>query len=165
MPDSPTMNRVTPVYLCALSANAAHSELAKTRPGWTTEHEGRSSPITPAGDESTEEEAQNLHHMSDHIPLTLTERFTYYVINSPFRKFSGESDNLRFVKHRIDYNKKLRKTPLDDAFRPGALGLGQARASKMNCAFPFIIFLSPIGWAILADTSIGRYETICIAIS
>ena len=52
---------------------------------------------------------------------------------------------------------------LDDPLRPGALGLGQARATNLNDAFQFIVYLSPTGWAIVADTWLGRYKTICIA--
>jgi len=50
--------------------------------------------LTPDGGEPTEEEITTLRHVSDRIPLacwlaagiSLTERFTYYGINSPFRK-------------------------------------------------------------------------------
>lgn len=52
---------------------------------------------------------------------------------------------------------------LDDPLRPGALGLRQARATNLNDAFQFIVYLSPTGWAIVADTWLGRYKTICIA--
>jgi hypothetical protein len=51
-------------------------------------------PETPDGGEPTEEEIDTLRHVADHIPLnvwlvagiSLTERFTYYGINSPFRR-------------------------------------------------------------------------------
>ena len=55
------------------------------------------------------------------------------------------------------------QNPLNDNLRPGALGVGQARATNLNDAFQFLVYMSPIGWAIVADTRLGRYRTICIA--
>ena len=53
--------------------------------------------VTPDGGEPTEAEILELRHVSDRIPVTswlvaaisLTERFTYYGINAPFRKFAS----------------------------------------------------------------------------
>ena len=109
--------------------------------------------ITPDGEEPTDKESQSLRHISDHIPLSswmiagisLCERFTYYGINSPLQNYA--------------------QNPLSDPLRPGALGLGESRATNVNDSFQFLIYLSPIGWAIIADTQFGRYKTICIAIA
>ena len=75
--------------------------------------------ITPDGEEPTDKEAQDLRHVSDRIPLTswlvaaisLTERFTYYGINSPFRKFDSASDVLWSMRSRVDDSRKLRPKP------------------------------------------------------
>lgn len=83
-------------------AEAGHSipiAVQPERPGTDGE---KGSSMTPDGEEATEEELQNLRHVPDRIPLTvwlvaiisLTERFTYYGINSPFRRFSRMSDNV-----------------------------------------------------------------------
>lgn len=57
----------------------------------------------------------------------------------------------------------LKTLSLNDNLRPGALGVGQARATNLNDAFQFLVYMSPLGWAIVADTRLGRYRTICIA--
>lgn len=64
---------------------------------------------------------------------------------------------------RLTIAENYAQNALNDPLRPGALGLGQARATNLNDAFQFIVYLSPTGWAIVADTWLGRYKTICIA--
>ncbi|KAG9669737.1 hypothetical protein KCU99_g6465, partial [Aureobasidium melanogenum] len=115
-------------------------------------HDEKNALVTPDGEEATDEEIQSLRHVADRIPfaswlvagLSLTERFTYYGINSPFQNYV--------------------QNPPGDPVRPGGLGLGQARATNLNDGFQFIIYLSPVAWAIFADTKAGRYKTICIAV-
>lgn len=90
------------IYHCAASANAARSANTTGQPEHIPSSEPKSPLATPDGEEPTEEEVQKLRHVSDGIPLTswlvaaisLTERFTYYGINSPFRKFDGTRDAL-----------------------------------------------------------------------
>lgn len=43
---------------------------------------------------------------------------------------------------------------------PGALGLGQAMATRMYCAFYIFYYSTPILLAILADSRLGRYRTL-----
>ena len=127
--------------------------------------------VTPDGGEPTEEETLELRHVSDHIPFTswmvaaisLTERFTYYGINAPFRKFAPRAIRSYLWITGLKIAENYAQNPLNDNLRPGALGVGQARATNLNDAFQFLVYLSPIGWAIVADTRLGRYRTICIA--
>jgi POT family proton-dependent oligopeptide transporter len=57
------------------------------------------------------------------------------------------------------------QNPPGDPSHPGALNLGQARATNLNDAFQFTVYLSPTGWAIIADTKLGCYRTICVAVA
>ncbi|KAL2036815.1 hypothetical protein N7G274_010473 [Stereocaulon virgatum] len=120
-----------------------------------SDSEPKSPLVTPDGEEPTDDEVQGLRHVSDRILLaswyvaaiSLIERFTYYGINSPFHNYA--------------------QSRLDGPLRPGTLSLGQASAqasaTDLNDAFQFIVYLSPIGWAIVADTWLSRYEAIYIA--
>lgn len=47
---------------------------------------------------------------------------------------------------------------------PGALGLGQATATTISSAFLFFTFLAPVPFAILSDTWLGRYKTLCLSL-
>jgi POT family proton-dependent oligopeptide transporter len=44
----------------------------------------------------------------------------------------------------------------------GALNLGQSMATRMHCAFYIFYYTTPIFFAIMADTRLGRYKTLCI---
>ena len=135
--------------------------------------------VTPDGGEPTDEEITTLRHTSDHIPLTcwlaagisLTERFTYYGINSPFRKSKlvsevSTSSDLMFVSPILIFRtENYAQHPPGNPNHPGALNLGQTRATNLNDAFQFFVYLSPIGWGIIADTKLGKYRTICYAVA
>jgi hypothetical protein len=82
-----------------LNSSILEDSLTPVPPAQTSQDEKTtfdSSLETADGREPTDEEIDTLRHVSDHIPLnvwlvagiSLTERFTYYGINSPFRKFS-----------------------------------------------------------------------------
>lgn len=99
---SPTTNLKPRICHFNFTADTVYSRFAMAEPGRTSHFGEQSPPVTPDGEEPTEEEVQYLRHVPDRIPLTswlvagisLTERVTYYGINSPFRKFRGTSDNL-----------------------------------------------------------------------
>jgi POT family proton-dependent oligopeptide transporter len=46
---------------------------------------------------------------------------------------------------------------------PGALGLGQAVATRIYCAFYLFYYVTPIFVAIVADSHLGRYVTLVIS--
>ena len=54
---------------------------------------------------------------------------------------------------------------LNDAALPGALGLGQSTATNIYNAFFFFSYLTPVPFAIVSDTWLGRYKTLCISIA
>jgi len=47
----------------------------------------------------------------------------------------------------------------------GALGLGQATATNVSNAFFFFSFLTSLPFAVLSDTWLGRYKTLCLSVS
>lgn len=52
----------------------------------------------------------------------------------------------------------------DDSAVPGALGLGQSRATTIFNAYYMFSFLTPIPFAVLSDAWIGRYKVLCISL-
>jgi dipeptide/tripeptide permease len=47
---------------------------------------------------------------------------------------------------------------------PGALGLGQAMATRIYCAFYLFYYTTPIMFAIIADSYLGRYTTLVASV-
>ena len=89
-----------------------------------------------------------LRHVSSSIPLScwlvaiveLAERFSYYGLSAPFQNYMQRSQS--------DSPK-------------GMLGLGQQGATALSYFFQFWCYVTPIfgGW--LADTYLGKFNTIC----
>ena len=100
------------------------------------------------GREPTEQEMSTLRHVSSSIPLScwlvaiveLAERFSYYGLSAPFQNYMQRSQS--------DSPK-------------GMLGLGQQGATALSYFFQFWCYVTPIfgGW--LADTYLGKFNTIC----
>lgn len=51
-----------------------------------------------------------------------------------------------------------------DPLRPGALGLGESIAGVMNNTFTLFSLVTPICAAIIADSWLGRFRTLCLAL-
>jgi POT family proton-dependent oligopeptide transporter len=47
---------------------------------------------------------------------------------------------------------------------PGALGLGETKASTIYNIFIFFSFLTPIPFAIISDVYMGRYRTLRLSL-
>jgi POT family proton-dependent oligopeptide transporter len=47
---------------------------------------------------------------------------------------------------------------------PGALGLGQALATRIYCCFYIFYYISPIFVAVIADSKLGQYTTLVISV-
>ncbi|KAK6073647.1 Di/tri peptide transporter 2 [Seiridium cupressi] len=108
---------------------------------------------TPDGGTPNEYEKNSLRLVSDKMPVAVwlvcvvetAERFAYYGMAGPLQNYM--------------------QNPYGSALRPGALGLGQANASSISYGFTFWMYLTPVLGGIIADSWLGRYRTICIAVS
>ncbi|ABN64941.1 peptide transporter [Scheffersomyces stipitis CBS 6054] len=97
----------------------------------------------------SEEEMKTLRHVSGNIPLRcwlvaiveLAERFSYYGLSAPFQNY-------------------MQNTPEDSP--KGILGLNQQGATALSYFFQFWCYVTPIfgGW--LADTYLGKFNTIFV---
>lgn len=80
---------------------------------------------TPDGEEPTAEEAKNLRHIAENLPVSawlvaiveLCERFTYYGMSGLFQNYVNN--------------------PLDGSKGPGALGMGHQGATGLTTFFQF----------------------------
>ncbi|EAW20888.1 peptide MFS transporter [Aspergillus fischeri NRRL 181] len=105
---------------------------------------------TPDGEEPTAEEAKNLRHVAENLPVSawlvaiveLCERFTYYGMSGLFQNYVNN--------------------PLDGSKGRGALGLGHQGATGLTTFFQFWCYVTPILGAIIADQYLGKYKTIVL---
>lgn len=56
------------------------------------------------------------------------------------------------------------QNPLDSKSVPGALGLGQSRATIIYYAFFFLSYVSPVAFAVISDTWLGCYHTLWLGL-
>lgn len=95
----------------------------------------------------TEEQLKNLVHVADRVPYQVwlvilvgsAERFVFYGASTCLQNYMQNSP---------------------DDLIPGALGLGQAKATAINYAFMVLVNTAPIPLAIVADGWLGRYKLI-----
>ncbi|KAE8416520.1 POT family-domain-containing protein [Aspergillus pseudocaelatus] len=103
--------------------------------------------------DATDEEIGFLRHVVDKLPRKVwvsllvsgAERFTYYTITTPWQNY-------------------IQNAPGDGAV-PGALGLGQSRATMIFNAFYLFYYLVPIPIGLVSDAWLGRYAVLCISLS
>ncbi|KAF7342262.1 POT family-domain-containing protein [Mycena venus] len=98
----------------------------------------------------TSEEMATLRRVGDKIPIGawlvaligFAERFTYYGVTAPFQNYMQNSR--------------------DDPLRPGALGLGQASATRLSYFLTFLVYATSFGGAVVADGWLGRYKSLTL---
>ncbi|KAF2715548.1 MFS general substrate transporter [Pleomassaria siparia CBS 279.74] len=97
-------------------------------------------------------EFRDLRRVPDDLPkrlwavavIAFWERFTFWGLTAPWQNFM--------------------QNPPRGAV-PGVLNLGQAKATRIYCAFYIFYYMTPIFFAILSDTRLGRYTTLNISAS
>ncbi|KAK9491068.1 POT family-domain-containing protein [Lipomyces doorenjongii] len=102
-----------------------------------------------ADEEISDHDLRTLRHVADRLPaaawlvaiVELCERFTYYGITGPFMNYMQNAPG---------------------GLRPGAIGLGQSKASALNYFFQFWAYVTPILGAVIADQYWGKYKTISV---
>ncbi|KAH8727828.1 peptide transporter-like protein PTR2 [Phaeosphaeriaceae sp. PMI808] len=97
----------------------------------------------------TPEDLILLPRISDNLPyaaflvaiVELCERFAYYGLSGPFQNYIANAYH-------------------DPNGLPGALGLGQSRATAMTNFFQCWCYITPVFGAIISDQYLGKYTTI-----
>ncbi|KAK9235939.1 POT family-domain-containing protein [Lipomyces kononenkoae] len=103
----------------------------------------------PVDEEISDHDLRTLRRVADRLPaaawlvavVELCERFTYYGLTGPFMNYMQYAPG---------------------GLRPGAIGLGQSKASALNYFFQFWAYVTPIFGAIIADQYWGKYKTISV---
>ncbi|CAG7854898.1 Probable peptide transporter ptr2 AltName: Full=Peptide permease ptr2 [Serendipita indica DSM 11827] len=118
----------------------------------------------PNSENVTKHEFDTLRHVGDRLPITawlvviveFAERWTYYGTVNVFSNYiraplpPGSTSGAVDPAHR------------DDGVA-GALGLGQQKSFTIRTFNTFFIYSTPILGGIIADTLLGRYNTIMLA--
>ncbi|KAJ8097980.1 POT family-domain-containing protein [Lipomyces tetrasporus] len=100
-------------------------------------------------EEISEHDLRTLRRVADRLPpaawlvaiVELCERFTFYGLTGPFMNYMQNAPG---------------------GLRPGAIGLGQSKASALNYFFQFWSYVTPILGAVIADQYWGKYKTISV---
>ncbi|KAI0416385.1 oligopeptide transporter [Xylaria grammica] len=103
--------------------------------------------------DATQEEIDSLVHEIADIPLTA------WVLS-----FTGAAAQFARFGITITWQNYL-QNPRGSSPSPGALGLGESRASIIQNAYLFFQYLTPLPFAVLSDMYIGRYKTMVISLS
>ncbi|KAF2821522.1 MFS general substrate transporter [Ophiobolus disseminans] len=96
----------------------------------------------------------NLRRVRDGVPWRLwivavigfCERAAFWGLTAPWQNY---------MEHPPNYH---------DGQTPGALGLGQAKATRIYCCFYIFYYVTPIFVAILADSRLGQYTTLVASV-
>jgi POT family proton-dependent oligopeptide transporter len=126
--------------------------------------------------DATEEDIEQFRHVVDTIPRAVwvalavgaSERFTYYAVSAPWRKFTCRASAEMPRDHALTaitvfglIENYLQNKP--GLVVPGELGLGQATATNIYNAYYFFSFLTPLLFAILSDACLGRFKTLALS--
>ncbi|KAL1953755.1 hypothetical protein VTO42DRAFT_2286 [Malbranchea cinnamomea] len=103
------------------------------------------------GEEPTEEEQATLQKVAGPLPwsaflvavVELAERFTYYGVNGPFQNY---------MQHPYRNPSGV----------PGAIGLGQSRATGLSNFFQLWCYITSVLGGIVADQYLGKYNALVV---
>ncbi|KAI9659785.1 MAG: peptide transporter ptr2 [Bathelium mastoideum] len=102
--------------------------------------------------DATEEEIHSLRHVIDKIP------FTVWLV-----AFTGAASQFGYYGVTIPWQNYM-QNPGGNPLAPGALGLGQSKATTINNVFLFFTYLTPLPFAAISDAWIGRYSTVLVSL-
>lgn len=80
----------------------------------------------------------------------------------PYAKFSSNRNSTDVAVAPENYMEHPAHS--DTSQIPGALGLGQAKATRIYCAFYIFYYVTPILVAPLADSWLGQYTTLVVSV-
>lgn len=97
---------------------------------------------------------ERLRRVRDQIPLRLWiavsisfwEKAAFWGLTAPWQNY---------MQH------PPRSTPEET---PGALGLGQVKATRIYCGFYIFYYIAPMLFAVLSDSKLGRYTTLVVCL-
>ncbi|KAF8635253.1 hypothetical protein AX15_000479 [Amanita polypyramis BW_CC] len=109
----------------------------------------------------TEEERTILRRVPDTIPwgayliaiVESAERFSFYGSSVVFTNF---------IQQPLPHGSRTGAGGKDS--QSGALGLGQRASTGLTTFYQFWCFVTPLYGAYIADTYLGRYNTVCVAV-
>jgi POT family proton-dependent oligopeptide transporter len=114
---------------------------------------------------------EDLTRVADNIPIAVwlvilistLERFAFFGIREPFRESilhlcRADLHVLSLMLHAENYLQNER----DDPLRPGALGLGQSKATSLSYMFSFLLYTMPLLASVIIDCFLGRYRGILV---
>ncbi|KAI5923269.1 MFS general substrate transporter [Camillea tinctor] len=102
--------------------------------------------------DATIEEIQTLIHENERVPATAW-----------LLAFTGAASQFARFGITVTWQNYL-QNPQGNPLLPGALGLGQAKATIIQNAFLFFQYLTPLPFALMSDVWIGRYKTMLICL-
>ncbi|ORX90763.1 POT family-domain-containing protein [Clohesyomyces aquaticus] len=121
----------------------------------TEQKEEDTSTSSPSGSQCiTLDEYQGLRRVVDRIPnrvwvvaiVAFFERFAFWGVTAPWQ----------------NYMQNVKTAEAGTA--PGFLGLGQAIATRIYCGFFTFYYITPLFFAVISDTRLGRLKTLCISV-
>ncbi|KAF1970815.1 MFS general substrate transporter [Bimuria novae-zelandiae CBS 107.79] len=103
---------------------------------------------------STEVTGEGIRRVRDNIPIRLLiaasisfwEKAAFWGLTAPWQNYMQHPPRLT------------------DKDTPGALGLGQVKATRIYCGFYIGYYISPMLFAVLSDSKLGRYRTLLVCL-
>ncbi|KAJ5195227.1 uncharacterized protein N7498_008665 [Penicillium cinerascens] len=122
--------------------------------------------LSSDGTNETSNQDEDLPRVADQIPvsawlvilISTLERFAFFGIREPFRECRW---HMIFIFPSIDLSaENYLQNQRHDPLRPGALGLGQSKASNLSYMFSFLLYTMPLFASVIIDCFLGRYRGI-----
>ncbi|PSN59772.1 oligopeptide transporter [Corynespora cassiicola Philippines] len=100
----------------------------------------------------TEDEIKDLPHVMTNIPITAW-LLVFIGSAAAFARYGVSTTFQNYIQN-----------PPGNSQLPGALGLGQAKATTITSIFSVLVFIPPLPLGILSDGWLGRYRTMILSL-